>query len=570
MAINNENIQDLVMFVLTNNRLPEDGDLFIDGSSMKDFLKKNLETIYKNEDNDSEVNLLISLIENIDSEFFSLGYREEKDIYDDNFRNMISSFEKSYQDKNVNNHRRPIVVKERKKEVHKLNFFDFVRELTSYIEHHNELPGTNKFFSDGKTSMKYFLVKNKEKIYLNKKDRKDLDLLKKTIQNVFPNFFSDVEISDDIIEDTSPIIQEKASPKKNVKVSTFDLRLQELYYDIIDSEKYGYNCSIRFSDGAKKKEWVMENISKLMEINNAMSNKVLNYYFKNTDSFSEVVQEVCDYLDKNNYKFPFEDMSLNSGGLFSEWFKSNRNKIDNYVRYNDSRVKLILGCYYASLKSNFENMISEVFSSINDGTLDKELIKWVNDNGDAIILRQKFDDRLVLITHKLLTNYITFDQGIKEVTALFNKYSFAEMKEKNIRLSNGILVKTWISKRKSDITCKRFSDDVCDVYCNIKYGDGDDIFKKECFLNYEAKLYEAFVILKSLNNVPRRGDNVRFSDGTNVGNFLDFSKSKIYESDNLMAQVLAARISKMEPHYYDETIIGIEKRMRRKALRKVK
>lgn len=69
---------------------------------------------------------------------------------------MISSFEKSYQDKNVNNHRRPIVVKERKKEVHKLNFFDFVRELTSYIEHHNELPGTNKFFSDGKTSMKYF------------------------------------------------------------------------------------------------------------------------------------------------------------------------------------------------------------------------------------------------------------------------------------------------------------------------------------------------------------------------------------------------------------------------------
>ena len=27
MAISNENIQDLVMFVLTNNRLPEDGDL---------------------------------------------------------------------------------------------------------------------------------------------------------------------------------------------------------------------------------------------------------------------------------------------------------------------------------------------------------------------------------------------------------------------------------------------------------------------------------------------------------------------------------------------------------------
>lgn len=192
----------------------------------------------------------------------------------------------------------------------------------------------------------------------------------------------------------------------------------------------------------------MENKSKFMEINSAMSNKVLNYYFKNADSFSEVVQEVCDYLDKNNYKFPFEDMSLNSGELFSEWFKSNRNKIDNYVRYNDSRVKLILGCYYASLKSNFENMISKVFSSINDGTLDKELIKWVNDNGDAIILRQKFDDRLVLIARKLLTNYITFDQGIKEVTALFNKYSFAEMKEKNIRLSNGILVKTWISKRK--------------------------------------------------------------------------------------------------------------------------
>lgn len=50
-----------------------------------------------------------------------------------------------------------------------------------------------------------------------------------------------------------------------------------------------------------------------------------------------------------------------------------------------------------------------------------------------------------------------------------------------------------------------------------------------------------------------------FSDGTNVGNFLDFSKSKIYESDNLMAQALAARILEMEPHYYDETIIGIEK-----------
>ena len=308
MAINNEKIQDLVMFVLTSNRLPKEGDLFMDGSSMKDFLEKNLEAIYKNEDNDGEINLLISLIENIDSEFFSLGYREEKDIYDDNFHHMISSFEKSYQDKNVNNHRRPIVVKERKKEVHKLNFFDFVRELTSYIEYHNELPGTNKLFSDGKTSMKYFLAKNKEKIYLNKKDRKDLDLLKKTIQKVSPDFFSDVEISDDIIEDTSSIIQEKTSPKKIVKVSTFDLRLQELYYDIIDSEKYGYNCSIRFSDGAKKKEWVMESKSKLMEINNAMSNKVLNYYFKNTDSFSEVVQEVCDYLDKNNYKFPFENM----------------------------------------------------------------------------------------------------------------------------------------------------------------------------------------------------------------------------------------------------------------------
>ena len=67
MAISNENIQDLVMFVLTNNRLPEDGDLFIDGSSMKDFLEKNLETIYKNEGNDGEINLLISLIKNWES-----------------------------------------------------------------------------------------------------------------------------------------------------------------------------------------------------------------------------------------------------------------------------------------------------------------------------------------------------------------------------------------------------------------------------------------------------------------------------------------------------------------------
>ena len=71
MAINNEKIQDLVMFVLTSNRLPKEGDLFMDGSSMKDFLKKNLETIYKNEGNDGEINLLISLIKNIDSEFFS-------------------------------------------------------------------------------------------------------------------------------------------------------------------------------------------------------------------------------------------------------------------------------------------------------------------------------------------------------------------------------------------------------------------------------------------------------------------------------------------------------------------
>lgn len=52
MAINNEKIQDLVMFVLTSNRLPKEGDLFMDGSSMKDFLEKNLEAIYKNEDND--------------------------------------------------------------------------------------------------------------------------------------------------------------------------------------------------------------------------------------------------------------------------------------------------------------------------------------------------------------------------------------------------------------------------------------------------------------------------------------------------------------------------------------
>ena len=40
MAINNEKIQDLVMFVLTSNRLPKEGDLFMDGSSMKDFLEK--------------------------------------------------------------------------------------------------------------------------------------------------------------------------------------------------------------------------------------------------------------------------------------------------------------------------------------------------------------------------------------------------------------------------------------------------------------------------------------------------------------------------------------------------
>ena len=104
------------------------------------------------------MNFFLSLIKNIDSEFFSLGYREEKDIYDDNFRNMISSFEKSYQDKNVNNHRRPIVVKERKKEVHKLNFFDFVRELTSYIEHHNELPGTNKFFSNFQEQINFLVM----------------------------------------------------------------------------------------------------------------------------------------------------------------------------------------------------------------------------------------------------------------------------------------------------------------------------------------------------------------------------------------------------------------------------
>lgn len=553
MMLNNDYVQELMLYILYNNKLPGDSDKFEDGTLMLEFLEKNKEIIYKNESNDNNVNVLINCIKNVESDYFKENYKKKISLVNP----YKEEFDSHFRAKNF------APRKQRISKVKKaLTREDYVNELLTYISQNKHLPDGKVLFSNGRPMRKYLLT-HARGIYRNKNDEKSA-LLVKELSSIDAHLFDNIyEVSEEPVvpeEKIEKVKTEVKISKPKEEISEFERRLLEVYYDIDDFEKYGTSVPIKFEDGMKIRDWVLENKNKINEIGNNVTDKIINHYFNEKNDFASVLQEVSNYIIKNNYKFPFNDFTLSSGTLFSDWFKQNRNRINDYIKYDDRRAKIVIGFYYNGIKYDFfEEKIAKIYKELKSDSIDKSDISWVNSNGDNLILRQNFDDRIKLIVEKLLPNYLTFEKAVGEITAIFNKHSFEDVDEQNIKLSNGVSVKSWVKKNKVKLVLNRFIDD--DVYSICReFEDCGYKFSKNVYLSHEKKLNEVLIALKSLKRIPRGEDSIRFSDGTKIGRFLDFSRVKIYTDDNFMAQMLVQRLLEIEPGYFDFTKKSITKR----------
>lgn len=358
-------------------------------------------------------------------------------------------------------------------------------------------------------------------------------------------------------------------------MNEFEEKLNELYYSIIDRDKYGTKRLIKFSDGQKVRQWIDIERARLelLASEDERASVILNSYL--FDDFYFRVREFNEFILSNG--FPFDGQTFKDGTLFNVWFKQN---YDRLLSSNISETKNIIKSFYGT--SNYQlyiDRIDEVFCflmknkflpygddsddiELNDGI---SLKRFIYRYKKRLKLMAPFNDKIKFISSKL---YLSFEEKLNEFcNYALNYFNNEDWLNNAVFFKDGYGMRDWFYnyKKELDILAKS-SDDIRQAISRvqIKNYKGNN--------NFREKLIEVVHILCDLNYIPSDDEDITFKDGTNVGNWLHANKRLILlgKDDDLYTNCLYVKLCELDSHTFDKAIdaLKISDEVKRKVLKK--